>query len=310
MLEWPTLTQPVRLDSAAIDFAQTSVRLDKLRLRAAGSTIECNVQAASLAPLAVQFDLRADTLAAGPVNWHRIAASAVKAQAVLRDGVLRLEPVSATVYGGSLAGRIGVDLRGAQPKITMDTKLDRIESGALLEAVASLPRLISGPLSGTVGLAMEPPGNEPPMRSLSGNASLKRGAGRLETANLLGELGGLAQFIQLPGGRNARTTTQFLELSGDMTIARGVADVKGLKLDIEDATALLSGTANFNDQTLNLRLLSTLNRKLADAVGGTRIGGYLTSAVTNAAGEMLIPALVSGMLARPRFTPDARRWRS
>lgn len=332
VVEWPTLTQPVRVDSAAIEFAQTSARVEKVRLRAAGSTIEGNVQATSLAPLALRFDLRADTLdadqwqtlsraggkpggapkltaegtlAAGAVKWNRIAAGAAKAQAELRDGILRLEPVNATLYGGTLAGRIGVDLRGAQPKITMDTKLERIESGALLEAVASLPRVIAGPLSGTVGLAMEPQGNEPPMRSLSGQVSLKMGAGRLETANLLGELGGLARFIQLPGGRNAGAMTQFLALTGDMTIARGVADVKGLKFDMEDATASLSGAANFNDQTLNLRLLSTLNRKLADAVGGTRIGGYLTSAVTNAAGEMIIPALVSGTLSRPRFAPDA-----
>ncbi len=238
------------------------------------------------------------------MKWNRIAAGAAKAQAALRDGVLRLEPVSASLYGGSLAGRIGVDLRGAQPKITVDTKLDHIESGALLEAVASLPRVIAGPLSGTVGLAMEPQANEPPMRSLSGNVSLKMGAGRLETANLLGELGGLARFIQLPGGRNAGAMTQFVALTGDMSIARGVADVKGLTFDLEDATAALAGTANFNDQTLNLKLLSTLNGKLADAVGGTRIGGYLTSAVTNAAGEMIIPALVSGSLARPRFAPD------
>ncbi|MCC6537539.1 MAG: AsmA family protein [Bryobacterales bacterium] len=334
VVEWPTLTQPVRVDSAAIDFAQTSARVEKLRLRTAGTTVEGSVQATSFAPLSVRFDLRADTLdaeqwqklsrgggggkssgapkltaegtlAAGAVKWNRIATGAAKAQAALRDGVLRLEPVSAALYGGTLAGRIGVDLRGAQPKITMDTKLDRIESGALLEAVASLPRVMAGPLSGTVGLAMEPQGNEPPMRSLSGAVSLKMGAGRLETANLLGELGGLARFVQLPGGRNAGAMTQFIGLTGDMTIARGVADVKGLRFDMEDAIASLSGTANFNDQTLNLRLLSTLNRKLADTVGGTRIGGYLTSAVTNAAGELIIPALVSGTLARPRFAPDA-----
>ena len=70
-------------------------------------------------------------------------------------------------------------------------------------------------------------------------------------------------------------------------------------------TATFSGSMNFVDQTLSMKLHSVLSPKLAEAVGGTSIGGYLTAAVRTANGELIIPTLVSGTLTRPRLVPDA-----
>ena len=51
--------------------------------------------------------------------------------------------------------------------------------------------------------------------------------------------------------------------------------------------------------------VTTLGRALADEVGGSRIGGFLNTAFSNKAGELVIPAMVTGSLAKPKFGPDA-----
>ena len=117
---------------------------------------------------------------------------------------------------------------------------------------------------------------------MSGNISLKFAAGKLYTMNLLGELNTVARFIG--GPKMDDKLTSFLGIQGDMKLDKGVAQTNGLKLNLADATATFSGTVNFVDQSLNMKLLSVLNSKLAESVGGTRIGGYLTAAVRNSNG--------------------------
>ena len=51
------------------------------------------------------------------------------------------------------------------------------------------------------------------------------------------------------------------------------------------------------------RMGAGMARRLSRA--GTRVGGYLTAAVLNSRGEMVIPALVSGTFSAPRVAPDA-----
>ena len=121
--------------------------------------------------------------------------------------------------------------------------------------------------------------------------------------NLLGELNGIAKFIG--GPKLDEKFTSFLSMQGELALDKGIAQTGGLKFDLADATATFAGGVNFVDQTLNMKLMSILKAKLAEAVGGTRIGGYLTSAVRNANGELMIPTLVAGTLSKPRLLPDA-----
>jgi hypothetical protein len=39
-------------------------------------------------------------------------------------------------------------------------------------------------------------------------------------------------------------------------------------------------------------------------VGGTGVGGYLTTALSNSKGELVVPFIVSGTFSKPRFAPD------
>ena len=243
------------------------------------------------------------TVSIGRLEFEKLVLTTVRANTTYRNGILRLDPLTAGLYGGATSGRIAIDTRGANSTITLESRLEKIESGQLLSAISNLPQFISGPFTSDVKLTFAPKGNEEPLRALVGNVTLKFSGGKLHTMNLLGELNGIAKFIG--GPKLDEKFTSFLSMQGELALDKGVVQTDGIKFDLADATATFAGGVNFVDQTLNMKLMSILNAKLAETVGGTRIGGYLTSAVRNANGELIIPTLVSGTLSKPRLLPDA-----
>jgi AsmA protein len=243
------------------------------------------------------------TVAINRLEYEKVVLTSLRANATFRSGVLRLEPLTANLYGGAATGTITVDTRGKNNVIALQTHVDKVESSQLMSAISALPQLISGPLSADINLNVAPQGNEDPLRAMSGNVALKFAGGKLHTMNLLGELNTVARFVG--GPKLTEKYTSFLGMQGELKLDKGVAQTNGLKFNLSDATATFTGTMNFVDQTLNMKLMSVLAPKLAEAVGGSRIGGYLTAAIRNANGELIIPTLVTGSLNSPRLTPDA-----
>ena len=55
------------------------------------------------------------TVAIGRLEFDKVVLSSVRANTTFRNGILRLDPLSANLYGGATKGRITADLRGATP---------------------------------------------------------------------------------------------------------------------------------------------------------------------------------------------------
>jgi hypothetical protein len=94
-------------------------------------------------------------------------------------------------------------------------------------------------------------------------------------------------------------------MKGGFAIAKGVVTTEDLRVELDRAAAVFTGGFSLVDQTLNLRMLTTLNKQLSEEVGGTKIGGFLSAAVAGPKGELMMPSLVKGTFAKPIFTPDA-----
>lgn len=288
-----TLTGRVAYRAGSLDFALAADKLDVDELRA----LMVPPQTTKHSPSTVKGH---GTLTAGTLKMDRLLLTNVRTNLSLDGGQMRFDPLTANVYGGTHTGTILVDQRNAQPVYTLDSKLDKIDSGQLLEAVSSLKQLIGGPLSAQAKLTVSPKPNEDIIKSLEGTLGLRFTEGKLYSMNLMGEIGKLAQFLKIPPGN----FTNFLALTGDLQLSGGVANTDNLKLDLDNSTVTMAGLMNLVDQSLHLKLRTLLNRKLAEEVGGTRIGGYLSAAVTGMNGEMTIPSLVTGTFSKPRFAPD------
>ena len=90
-------------------------------------------------------------------------------------------------------------------------------------------------------------------------------------------------------------------------MTNGLARTENLTASIEGGTLGATGTINLVDQSLNLRLTTVLSSDYSQRVGGSRVGGFMTTTLANQQGELVVPLLVTGTMARPRFAPDVQR---
>ena len=331
-VQLPSLTQAVQVERAQIAFEQDNATIEGLSLKAAGSTLTGRLGVSNFAAPRVQFALAADqvnteeltklvkpakagvaskpvgysadgTLSVGSVKFNTVTLASVRANAAFHDGVLRLDPLTADLYGGASTGKVTIDTRGASSTIALESRLNKIESSQLLTAISGARQIISGPFGADIKLTLAPKPDEEPLKSMSGNVALRFSGGQLHIMNLMGELHGIAQFLYGPKAEDKFTS--FLSMHGDLALDKGAAQTRGLQFDLNGATATFTGGMNFVDQTLNMKLVSVFNRKLAEAVGGNKIGGWMTAAVQNSSGELIIPTVVTGTFSRPRLAPDA-----
>jgi hypothetical protein len=64
---------------------------------------------------------------------------------------------------------------------------------------------------------------------------------------------------------------------------------------------------NLASEALDARVTAVLTKALAQKLGGSGIGGLMTTALANNQGELVIPVLVSGTLSSPHFAPDLQQ---
>jgi hypothetical protein len=183
--------------------------------------------------------------------------------------------------------------------------MDSVDANQLLSATTSLKKTLYGLLAagGDASMGLVPGGDM--ARTLNGNLNLRLTNGRLAGVNLLNELANLGKFVGY--AQRAEPFTNIVQLVGDVRVRDGVASTDNLQLQTDSGTVASAGTVSLVDQSLNLRLTAVLSRGTSQSVGGSRIGGMLTTALANEKGELVIPALVTGTFSKPRFLPDGAR---
>ncbi|MBI2686156.1 MAG: AsmA family protein [Acidobacteria bacterium] len=327
-LHLPALNPNLKIDSAQIKFEAGSATLDNAVFHIGKSNWQGSIKAHNFTHPQLAVSLKADQLSHTDIqSWlppskggdsapvtitgditigkfllNDLALDNAKASLTFRDKVLTLDPLSASVYGGRLAGSAIVNLKAQPAVFQLNTHLDKIESEQLLAATTPLRKIVSGPLTADAQLQFSPKPGEDFARTLDGAINFQLTPGKLIPVNLLGELGAIAKFLKPLNA--AGSATSFLGMKGQFQIKNGAAETKDLRLELDRAAALFTGSVNLVDQSLNLRMMTTLNKEFSDEVGGTKIGGFLSAALASPKGELLIPSLVRGTLSKPLFAPD------
>lgn len=330
-IELRSLTKPLTVRATDFRFEANTVAFTNVDASIGSTSARGEVRVANFARPAISFSLDADklvlselrdviretgvrasaptagmtaqgSLKIGTLDLVELRLTQVSTQVDYHDGRARLSPLVAAIYGGQHNGSMDIDMRSNPPLYTLNSKLERIESGQLLGATTALKGVISGPMSGVLKLTFVPGEAAQIARSLNGTIALKVDQGRISTFNLTDELAVVAKFFGFNSA--GEKFTQFLGISGDLTIVNGTASTQNLKLDLANLTAGLTGSMNLADQTLDMKLLSILDRKFSEMVGGSQIGGWMTAAMANGAGNLMIPASIKGTFAKPIIAPD------
>lgn len=246
------------------------------------------------------------TVAIGSIQYDDLLLSNTHTNVSLDHGVIKMNPVTADVYGGKETGAITIDMRPAQPVYDVNLKTDKVDANKLISSVSDVKQTLYGLLASNVNASFSSSSANSIARSLNGNLSINLTNGRLMNVDLLHELAAVGKFV----GTNfasAKGFTNIAQLTGDFNVKNGVAQTNNLKAVIDGGTLAAAGLINLADQSLNLHLTAVLNKALSQQVGGTQVGGFMNTALANNQGELVLPVIVTGTFQHPQVAPDLQQ---
>lgn len=338
-LTTPALTKPVSITSASMQFAQNAASITSLNATVGSTTVRGNVSAKNFSAPQINFALTADnidtnelqaltstapskpssggkqspslvnqitgsgTLAAARIKADNILLSNVHASCKLDRGVIQLSPLTADVFGGKQDGSLSLDMRPTRPLCSVRSKLSGVDSNALLSAVSSLRDTLYGSLGATTSLAFTLGPSAELARTLNGTLDFQVTNGQLKNVNILNEVAKIGKFLNSSPAQ-AGSGTALRKLAGTLTIKDGVASTSNLNAAMDAGSLAANGQLSLVDQGLNMHVNAVLGNQVSQSVGGTGIGGFLNTALSNSKGELVIPVNVTGTTAHPVFTPD------
>ncbi|HEX5000057.1 MAG TPA: META domain-containing protein [Terriglobia bacterium] len=139
------------------------------------------------------------------------------------------------------------------------------------------------------------------MRAVNGAINLDFSPLKVKGFDLMKELGTIGKFA---APNTNGSLTEMVKVTGAILVKDGVASTNNLQAQLIAGNVAANGTADLATDALNMKLSAVLNKNYADKVGGTKIGGLLSTVLANPSGELVIPAVVTGTMKQPKFAPD------
>jgi AsmA protein len=239
------------------------------------------------------------------VIYDQMQLTNAKANVTFDKGLIRMSPVNANLYGGNLGGTIVIDTRPTPSTYSVSTKLTGVDANKLLSSMSNLKQTLFGVLAANADTRFTGTANgssTDTARTLNGKLSLNLQNGKLAGIDMLNTLASIGKFMNLT--KQAEPFTNIAKLTGDFLVHNGVAHTDNLLAAIDGGTLGARGDVDLANQTINMAATAVLSQQMAQQVGGTGIGGYLTTALANSKGELVMPVLITGSLTSPKVQPD------
>jgi uncharacterized protein involved in outer membrane biogenesis len=264
-----------------------------------------HAQAKAAQPTLLERLTGGGTITIGNVIYDEMQLANVKGNVTLDHGLIRISPINANVYGGNLGGTVLVDTRPTPATYTVNTKLSGVDANKLLSSMSNLKQTLFGVLAANADTRFtgSAGGNSTDTaRTLNGKLNLNLQNGRLAGIDMLNQLASIGKFLNLT--KEAQTFTNIAKLTGDFDVRNGVAHTDNLLAAIDGGDLGAKGDIDLANQTINMSATAVLSQQMAEQVGGTGIGGYLSTALANSKGELVMPVLITGSLTAPKVQPD------
>jgi AsmA protein len=171
--------------------------------------------------------------------------------------------------------------------------LDKISGGGTL----SMDMRATGPV-----LAMT---SDELTKALNGTLNLNFSNVRYTGTDIGYQLASIGGFLK--SGEKDQGATNISSMTGNIAITSGVAQTSNLLAALDIGNVSATGTVNLVNQALNLGTTAVLSKDFSQRAGGSAVGGYMNTALSNSNGELVIPAIVTGTIANPKFLPDVKK---
>jgi hypothetical protein len=101
--------------------------------------------------------------------------------------------------------------------------------------------------------------------------------------------------------------TNIQKMTGTILVKNGIAQTNNLQATLDIGNVGATGTANLATQILNMQLTAVLSKAFTQQLGGAAGGNYMSAALANSQGELVIPAIVGGTFQNPKIIPDVQK---
>ena len=232
----------------------------------------------------------------GKLKVNNARMSNVTTRVVSSKGVLKVDPMAASLYEGSFKGSAVLDASGKQPKLSAKNQLTDIQVGPLLKDVAGEDRLIGrGELYADVrmvGLS-----EAEIRRSLNGTSRFVFKDGALKGVNIAQVIREGSSKLGLGGDKLDLGTpgqTDFTEISASLTMTNGVIKNDDLQAKSPLLRIAGKGEVDLPKDSIDYLITTELVKSLEGQGGKGR---------DDLAG-IPIPVRVTGPLSKPSYRPD------
>ena len=341
----PAIAEPVRIASARLSFDRDTAVLDELTAGIGSTNATGRLTVRSFATPDIDFELAADRIDArewqrvlsprqepkpdaapglqasgqrvlsrlagdgrlrvGAITFDGLVFEEAQATVRLDRGVVRLDPLTAALFGGRHRGLVVMDFSRRPAVFTVSGALEGVDANRLASAVTSLQNVVYGAANATVHMTFAGDRAADLPRSMTGALSFALDEGRVTTLDLAQEIANIARVAI--GKPKTERSTRVAALTGDFAVTNGVARTDNLTFSIDDGALAATGTIDLADQRVDLRLVAVLSNELLRRAGASRVGTLLTTSLVNERGEFIVPILIGGTMRAPRVAPDLHR---
>ena len=233
-------------------------------------------------------------LKAGDVIIQKTKLSNLSAKLFAKDGIIRIAPLQADLYKGSLILNSDLNVSQNVPRSAVKLELKNILAGPFLKDQIQKD-VLEGVTNGSIDLSFRGEGPELIRKTLNGGGELRFNDGAIKGLDLAGMirsaramLSGDAQSIEV-GSR-----TDFTEMKIPFKISDGIFSTAQTSLQSPLLRVKAAGDANLVNETLNFLLEPTAVGTIkGQGDQGDRRG-------------VKVPIIVSGTFTEPKFTLDTK----
>ena len=241
----------------------------------------------------------------GVITYDQLVLNNVKSNVTLDHGIIRMSPLTSTLYGGQQTGEIILDTRTTPAAVTVSTKLQKVDANKLVSSMSSVKDTLYGLLAANTNATFRAASGSNFAQSLNGKLSLDLSDGRIAKVDMLNQLASIGKFLNAVP-QQQQPFTALTKLTGTFNVVNGVAQTNDLRAVIPGANLAGNGTINLVNNALNMHVTAVMAKDFSQKVGGNNIGGFMQTALANNKGELVMPVIVTGTMDHPTFAPDVQ----
>jgi uncharacterized protein involved in outer membrane biogenesis len=206
-----------------------------------------------------------------------------------------LSPLSLRVFGGTVQGKVDVDIGRSVPQLRLTSRLEGIDISEVMKATGS-PGSVTGRLTGTSSMVADGTDAEALIRSARGTIVAAIADGTLPGLDMVRTI--VLAFGKPSGAPAQGSGSAFSRLASTFTLANGILTTDKLTLASRDFDMETAGTLRPASGEVNAAGTVVLSGELT-AQAGTDLRRY---AEDN--GRVTVPVTIRGPIAKPTVFPD------